>query len=96
MAAESQFQAAPHRDRVNRSNHRLAAAFYRSNQAVQSRLGQRFGRIEFLDIGAPRKCLAGTGQHDGLDRIVLLRPANALDCCSARREAKAVDWGIIE
>ena len=96
VAAERQFQPATHADGMDRGNDRLVAIFDRADHGVQGWFGQCFRRIEFLDVGTAGKCLAGTGDDDCLDCVVLLRAAHAFDDRSTRGETEAVYRRVVE
>jgi len=70
MAAERQFQAAAHADRVDGGDHRFVGIFQRLDHAQQIRLLKRLGAAELADVGAARKGLAGPGEHDAAHRRV--------------------------
>ena len=97
VAAERQLQAAAHAHRMDRGDHRLGRVFDDLDDGMQRRFGQRLGRIEFLDVGAAGKGLAGAGDHDRLDRIVVQAP-----CCIALHQraaggmTKSIDRRVVE
>jgi hypothetical protein len=51
---------------------------------------------ELADVGAARKTLAGTDQHDSPDRRIRLGARDRLDDRAPHLEAKAVDRRIIQ
>ncbi|MNT72272.1 hypothetical protein D3C72_2108560 [compost metagenome] len=73
---------------------RLGRLFDHVDQGVQGRFRERLGRIEFLDIGAARKGLAGAGDDDGFDGLVRKRLADAGHGGRARRQAQAIDGRV--
>ena len=73
VAAERQLEAAAHADAVDGGDDRLGRFSTVRDQGMQGRLGQRFRRIEFADVRAAGKHLAGAGDDDGLDRVVGFR-----------------------
>ena len=96
VAAQRQFQPAPHGHAVHGGDHRLGGVFQGQDHAQQVRLLQRFGRAKFADVGTARKGLAGTGNHDGLDRGVVIGAVQAGGNALARGQAQTVDRRVVQ
>ncbi|MCY1216180.1 hypothetical protein D9M72_280490 [compost metagenome] len=96
VAAQRQFQAATHGDRVHGGHHRLGRAFQHADHRVQRRLLHGLGRIEFTDVGAARESLASAGDDDGLDGGIVQRTGHAFDDAKTGAVTQAVDRGIVE
>ena len=96
IAAQRQLQPAAHAHAMDGGNHRLGRAFHDIDQGVQSRLREGLGGIEFLDVGAARKGLAGARDDDGLDGVVRQRLADAGHGGGTGGQAQSVDGWIGE
>ena len=96
LATQCQLQSATHAHRVNGGHHRFCRVLQHQNHAVQIGLLQRFVGAEFLDVGAARKRLAGAGDDDGLDGLVIIGFLQVVGEALARGVAQTIDRGVAQ
>ena len=92
VAAERQLEPATHADAADRGDHRLGAALDDADHGAQERLRRHLRRAEFVDVGAARKRLGRSDEHDRLDAGIGFRLLDAGDdplrsACDSRSSA---------
>ena len=96
VRTQRQLQAATHAHAVHGRDHRLGGVLDADDDGQQVGFLDRLGRAELADVRAARKRLAGTGQHDGLDRGVVLGLLQRFDDGLAGGQAQTVDRRVVQ